>query len=277
MVVSAQRLDRMQISLKAAWILALRHAVPRGKLDAAAGKPTSTQARLQQDAKHIARNLPKRYITEEKKRRSKFARGHAVVLDNPRRRKHHESLFIDRRCDPIGFGRAVVQAQSDEANIPIYALPTEEVSAYRTPVQLRETTQSVTIINDKAISARNPASAVELFQQIPGIQIDQVGNAGGQGNIYIRGSEPNHTLILIDGVRLNDPTNNRGGGYDLSTLDLSSIDRIEVIRGAGSAIYGADAMGGIVNIVTSAARSAASADGARRNRRPRIPSSAGCA
>ena len=144
----------------------------------------------------------------------------------------------------------LVQAQSEEIPIPIYALPTEEVSAYRTPIQLRETTQSVTIISEKAITARNPASAVELFQQIPGIQIDQVGNAGGQGNIYIRGSEPNHTLILIDGVRLNDPTNNRGGGYDLSTLDPASIDRIEIIRGAGSAIYGADAMGGIVNIVT---------------------------
>lgn len=144
----------------------------------------------------------------------------------------------------------LVQAQNEELPVPIYALPTEEVSAFRTPVQLRETTQSVTIISDKAITARNPASAVELFQQIPGIQIDQVGNAGGQGNIYIRGSEPNHTLILIDGVRLNDPTNNRGGGYDLSTLDPSSIDRIEVVRGAGSAIYGADAMGGIVNIVT---------------------------
>ncbi len=141
-------------------------------------------------------------------------------------------------------------AQQQEIPTSIYTLPTEEVSAYRTPVQLRETTQSVSIISEKAIGARNPASAVELFQQLPGIQIDQVGNAGGQGNIYIRGSEPNHTLILIDGVRLNDPTNNRGGGYDLSTLDPSSIERIEVIRGAGSAIYGADAMGGIVNIVT---------------------------
>ena len=117
-------------------------------------------------------------------------------------------------------------------------------------MQLRETSQGVTIINEKAIAARNPASAVELFQQIPEIQIDQVGNAGGQGNIYIRGSEPNHTLILIDGVRLNDPTNNRGGGYDLSSLDPSSIERVEIIRGAGSAMYGADAMGGIVNIVT---------------------------
>ncbi len=144
----------------------------------------------------------------------------------------------------------VVRAQQQDIPIPVYTLPTEEVSAFRTPVQLRETTQSVSIINEKSITARNPASAVELFQELPGIQIDQVGNAGGQGNIYIRGSEPNHTLILIDGVRLNDPTNNRGGGYDLSTLDPSSIERIEVIRGTGSAIYGADAMGGIVNIVT---------------------------
>jgi vitamin B12 transporter len=149
-----------------------------------------------------------------------------------------------------GIAAPAARAQTDEVPVPVYDLPTEEVSAYRIPVQLRETTQGVSVISEKTISARNPASAVELFQQVPGLQIDQVGNAGGQGNIYIRGSEPNHTLILIDGVRLNDPTNNRGGGYDLSSLDPSSIERIEVIRGAGSAIYGADAMGGIVNIVT---------------------------
>jgi outer membrane cobalamin receptor len=66
-------------------------------------------------------------------------------------------------------------AQQQESALPVYSLPTEEVSAFRTPVQLRETSQGVTIINEKAIAARNPASAVELFQQIPGIQIDQVG------------------------------------------------------------------------------------------------------
>lgn len=148
------------------------------------------------------------------------------------------------------FSTPLVQAQQEEIPLPVYTLPTEEVSAYRTPLQLRETSQGVSVIGEKEISARNAASAVELFQQIPGIQIDQVGNAGGQGNIYLRGSEPNHTLILIDGVRLNDPTNNRGGGYDLSSLDPSGIERIEIIRGAGSALYGADAMGGIVNIVT---------------------------
>ncbi len=162
--------------------------------------------------------------------------------------QRHRLLYIVVVVTTMGTSAALAQQQ--EPALPVYTLPTEEVSAFRTPVQLRETSQGVTIINEKSIAARNPASAVELFQQIPGLQIDQVGNAGGQGNIYIRGSEPNHTLILIDGVRLNDPTNNRGGGYDLSSLDPSSIERVEIIRGAGSAMYGADAMGGIVNIVT---------------------------
>ena len=163
-------------------------------------------------------------------------------------------MYRKRTIDATAVVAAIialnVHAQQKEDVAPIYTLPTEEVSAYRTPVQLREAFQGVSVIGEKEIAARNPASAVELFQQIPGIQIDQVGNAGGQGNIYIRGSEPNHTLILIDGVRLNDPTNNRGGGYDLSTLDPSSIERVEIVRGAGSALYGADAMGGVVNIVT---------------------------
>ena len=84
---------------------------------------------------------------------------------------------------------------------------------------------------------------VDLFRQVPGLQIDQLGGPGGLSSVYIRGSDPNHTLVLIDGVRVNDPTNARGGGYDLSNLDPSNIERVEVLRGAASSVYGADAMG----------------------------------
>ena len=124
------------------------------------------------------------------------------------------------------------------------------VTAYRVPTLLRETVQGVSIITARDIAARNPASVVELLNQVPGLQVDREGRPGGLSSVFIRGAEANHTLVIIDGVRLNDPSTSRGGSYDLSSLELGDIERIEVIRGAASAIYGADAIGGVINIVT---------------------------
>jgi vitamin B12 transporter len=156
------------------------------------------------------------------------------------------TMAVNASAQQPGTGSAPNEAESAE----VFALPTEEVRAFRVPVQLRETSQGVSIVTNREIEARNPATAVDVLQQVPGLQVDQVGGAGGVSSVYVRGSEANHVLILIDGVRVTDPTNTRGGGFDFSALDAASIERIEVIRGAGSAIYGADALGGIINIVT---------------------------
>jgi len=142
-----------------------------------------------------------------------------------------------------------VLAQEDGAGISIET-PAVEVTAYRLPTLLSETTQGVSVITREQIEDRNPATAVDLMKDVPGVYVDQVGGPGGVASIHIRGSDPEHVLVLIDGVRVNDPMLSRGGSYDLSSLDLADVERIEVIRGSGSAIYGADAMGGVVNIVT---------------------------
>lgn len=123
------------------------------------------------------------------------------------------------------------------------------VTGYRAPTLQREAADSVTIITREQIEQRDPATGVDLFRQVPGLQIDQLG-PGGLSAVYLRGSDPNHVLVLIDGVRVNDPTNARGGGFDLSNLDPSQIERIEVLRGAASSVYGADAMGGVINVIT---------------------------
>lgn len=124
------------------------------------------------------------------------------------------------------------------------------VSATRIATPLLEMPLSATVITREEIEARRPASTVDLLRQIPGLHIDQSGGPGSMSSVYIRGSDPNFTLILIDGVKVNDPTNSRGGSFDFSSLDPGSIERIEVIRGPLSAIYGSDAMGGAINIVT---------------------------
>ena len=118
--------------------------------------------------------------------------------------------------------------------------PAVEVTAYRVPTLLSETSQGVSIVSREEIAARNPASVVELMRDVPGLYVDQLGGPGGVASVHIRGSDPEHVLVLVDGVRMNDPLLSRGGSYDLSSLDTNDIERIEVIRGAGSAIHGAD-------------------------------------
>jgi iron complex outermembrane receptor protein/vitamin B12 transporter len=129
------------------------------------------------------------------------------------------------------------------------------VTAYRVPTLEREAADSVTIIGREQIERRDVASGVDLLRQVPGLQIDQLGGPGGPSSVYIRGSDPNHVLVLVDGVRMNDPTTSRGGGFDLSNLDPNQIERVEVLRGAASSVYGADAMGGVINVVTRGATS----------------------
>jgi vitamin B12 transporter len=133
------------------------------------------------------------------------------------------------------------------------------VTGTRVPTTLGEGTDSITVVTRKDLDRMAMGTGVDLFRQIPGLQIDQLGGPGGLSSVYIRGSDPNHVLVLIDGVRVNDPTNSRGGGFDFSGLDPSQIERIEVLRGAASSVYGADAMGGVINIVTRGSNAGLSA------------------
>ncbi len=82
------------------------------------------------------------------------------------------------------------------------------------------------------------------------MHVDQVGGRGGTGSLYMRGADPNYTLVLVDGVRVNDPTNARGGSFDFSALDMADVERVEIARGPYSAVYGGDALAGVINIVT---------------------------
>ena len=98
------------------------------------------------------------------------------------------------------------------------------------------------------------ASLPDAVRAAPELHVDQPGAPAGFGSLYLRGADPNHAVILLDGVKLNDPTNARGGGFDFGALDPRALERIEVLPGASSAVYGADAMAGVVNILTAPPR-----------------------
>lgn len=122
-----------------------------------------------------------------------------------------------------------------------------------TPRSLEEAPESVTVIADDVLEEESKKSAVEIFDAVPGVHIDSPGSQGSVSSIYIRGGDPSFTTVLIDGVKVNDPMNSRGGSFDISSIDPESIERVEVIRGPLSSIYGSDAISGAINIITKKA------------------------
>jgi len=135
-------------------------------------------------------------------------------------------------------------------SLPTTILEPVIVSSSRIPTSLSDAPETVTVMTREDIEAQQSTSAIDILRQIPGLHIDQPGGKGGVSSVYIRGSDPNFTVVLIDGIKVNDPTNSRGGSFDFSTLDPESIERIEIVRGPLSSVYGSEAMGGVINIVT---------------------------
>jgi len=136
--------------------------------------------------------------------------------------------------------------------IATQAFATDEVIVTGTysPVTAEQLASSVTVINQEQLQALSSHSLVDALRQVPSIWVEEQGGAGGLTAISLRGAEANHTLVLLDGVQLNDPTNTRGGAFDVNNINIDSIKRIEIIRGAQSAIYGSDALAGVIHIIT---------------------------
>ncbi|MEZ5896825.1 MAG: TonB-dependent receptor [Parvularculaceae bacterium] len=126
------------------------------------------------------------------------------------------------------------------------------VSAMRSPRQAAETGSTVTIINAEMIAQRQYSFVADALRDAPGVSIAQNGAYGGVASIRIRGASAGQSLIVIDGIVMNDPSAPQGG-FNFANLDLVDVDRIEVLRGPQSIIYGADAIGGVVSITTKKA------------------------
>ena len=129
---------------------------------------------------------------------------------------------------------------------------TEEliVTGSYNPVTNEQLSSSVSVIDKEQLSQLSSNNLIDALRQIPSLWVEEQGGPGGVTSINLRGSEANHTLVLLDGVQLNDPTNTRGGAFDLKGINIESIERIEIIRGAQSAIYGSDALAGVIHIIT---------------------------
>lgn len=120
-------------------------------------------------------------------------------------------------------------------------------SATKSEEKLKNVTANVDVITAEDIESRKFKTVVEALQTIAGIQVSQSGGIGQQTSLFLRGMDSKKTLVLIDGIRYNDPS---GNGANFEHLIINDIERIEVIKGAQSSIWGADASAGVINIIT---------------------------
>ena len=123
------------------------------------------------------------------------------------------------------------------------------VTASMLPQQEKETGRNIVSIKGSSLQNLPINSIDELLKYLPGIETQQRGPAGTQSNIIIRGGTFQQVLVIIDGIRINDPLTGHFNSY--IPLHPEDINRIEIIKGAASAIYGSDAIGGVVNIITN--------------------------
>lgn len=124
------------------------------------------------------------------------------------------------------------------------------VVANRAPVPLATVGSSVTVLDEQDIRGSQATMAADLLAQTPGITVARTGGIGQPTSVFIRGAESDQTVVLIDGVKMTDPSL-PGGGYDFENLLIGDISRIEILRGAQSTLYGSDAIGGVIDITTA--------------------------
>jgi vitamin B12 transporter len=123
------------------------------------------------------------------------------------------------------------------------------VTATRLETPAKEVASSVTVITRERLEQSKKVTIIEALQDVLGVSIVQNGPPGGAASVFLRGANSEHTLILMDGVELNDPIS-PSRSFDLAHLTLDNVERIEILRGPQSTLYGSDALGGVVNIIT---------------------------
>ena len=120
------------------------------------------------------------------------------------------------------------------------------VSAEAEPILVDQTTASVSVITKDEIDARQSVMVTDALLFAPGVAIGRTGPEGGTASTFLNGGNSNFTKVLVDGTPINPP----GGAVDFSSLSLDNIDKVEIVRGAESAIYGTDAVSGVIQLFT---------------------------
>ena len=149
---------------------------------------------------------------------------------------------------------AIGAQEAGEGEQDAFLVPGFVVTPTRTPVAAGRTPAPVTILSGSELRSRGVRSVAEALREIPGMSVVQAGGAGAQTSLFLRGGQSNYVRVLVDGV----PVNDAGGAMDLADLSTDQVERIEVVRGPASVLYGSDAIAGVVQIFTTRGRGAPS-------------------
>jgi vitamin B12 transporter len=140
-------------------------------------------------------------------------------------------------------------AWADTSDTPNDTLQSVVVTATRISTPEIEVASSVTVVSADDIAARQIRTLPDLLKEVPGLNVVQTGGPGGQTSIFMRGTNSNHTKVFIDGIDVADPSSSTSS-FDFGQLLTQDIQRVEILRGPQSGLYGSDAVGGVVNVIT---------------------------
>jgi vitamin B12 transporter len=161
-------------------------------------------------------------------------------------------------ADAEGFARATAQALRLERNaattldisLPLAGVKEQViVTAQGTAQPVDEVSKAVSVVDAREIDERDESAVTDALRTVPGLRVQQLGGPGRLVSIKARGLRNQDTAVLIDGMRFVDATTGDASGF-LSDFVVTNLDRIEILRGSGSSLYGTNAIGGVVNIVT---------------------------
>jgi vitamin B12 transporter len=150
------------------------------------------------------------------------------------------SILLAHRIHPAGAADGNALAE------PV-TLPTVVVTPTRLPTPENEVGSSVTVITEQEIQRKQERTLPDALKDVPGLNVVQTGGPGGTTSVFIRGANANQTKVFIDGI---DATDSATGTFNFEHILTWDIERVEVVRGPQSGLYGADAIGGVINIIT---------------------------
>lgn len=169
------------------------------------------------------------------------------------------SVLVVSNILPVWAAGEGAQASADSE-----AVQQVVVSATRIPTPQLELASSISVVTADDIAAQQQRTIADVLKNIPGLNVVQQGGPGSATSVFMRGTNSNHTKVLIDGIDVSDPSN-ATAAFDFGQLLTQDIERVEVLRGPQSGLYGSDAVGGVINVITASGSGpmqlAASAEG----------------
>ena len=163
----------------------------------------------------------------------------------------YQTTLIQTRAKPSFLSYMLLTFVLLSGSGSLRAQPSDEtitVTASRLPMDSLRSGSQITIITKADINLRNPSSLPDLLRGQPGLSVSQQSGLGGLTQVRMRGREANHVLVLVDGVEANDI--GQGSEFNFSQFPVQQIERIEIVHGAESAIWGSDAIAGVIHIMT---------------------------